>query len=150
LPPAAARHSVYALVNANHKYRPSIDCTLILSPDPLGAALVAAAVDVAGVRPVFAQPDEPPKSALRRLRPACVLIAADDPCLRDDAFLGPAKMTGARLLVFGHERDVSATAEIVSRYALETLVLPRDAADIGARVTGASESNRRPQGSTAP
>jgi hypothetical protein len=147
---AAARRTVYALVTTYHPHRAPMDSALILSTDPLGAALVAAAAEVAGVRPLFSGPDEAPRTALRRVRAAVVLIAADAECLRDEAFLGPAKMTGARLIVFGRERHLDNIRDIVTRYALEVLVLPRDTGQIGSRLKGASESSPRPQESTAP
>ena len=47
---------------------------LVLSDDPLAAALVAAAIEHYGVRPVFAAAGESPRDALRRLRPRVVLV----------------------------------------------------------------------------
>jgi hypothetical protein len=147
---AAAERTLYALVNPNHKYRPSIDSALILSPDPLGAALIAAAAELAGLQPAFAMADEAPRAALRRLRPVAVLIGTEADCLSDGAFLGPAKMTGARLFVFGSERQLEPLQGTIARYGLETLMFPRDAAGIVKRLRGAIESSPRPLGSTAP
>lgn len=150
MPQAAAARSVNALVNSNYRYRPSSDSALILATDPLGGALVAAAVELAGIQPAFAGSDEVPRSALRRVRPLAVLISADAACLTDAAFLGPAKMTGTRLFVFGREDQLSAVHHLIERYGLEVLLLPRDASDIGRRVRAATESSPRRQETTAP
>jgi hypothetical protein len=149
LPLEAARRSLYALVNPNHAYRPSIDTALILSPDPLGAALLAAAAELAGLRPAFALGDEPPRVALRRVRPIAVLIDADADCVSDNAFLGPAKMTGARLFVFGRERQLQDVEDVIRRYDLDALLFPRDATDIVRRLRAAIESSLRRPESTA-
>jgi hypothetical protein len=105
-------------------YHPSTSAALILSPDPLAGALVAAAMEVAGVSAAFAGRDESPRAALRRVRPACVLLSFDDPAVHDEAFLGLAMMMG--------------------------VVLPRDTEKLQGILTTASESNRRPRETTAP
>jgi hypothetical protein len=150
LPFAPGGRTVYALVNSNHKYRPSPDVGLILSPDPLAAALVAAACELAGLRPAFVSPDESPRAALRRVRPMAVLMAADDACVADATFLGPAKMTGSHLFVFGREPQLREVEDIITRFGLEALTLPRDAFEVVQRLRGAIESSPRRQESTAP
>lgn len=147
---APVGRTVYALVNPNHKYRASTDAALILSPDPLGAALVAAAAELAGLTPAFAIAGESPKVTLRRVRPVVVLIGADASCLSDSAFLGPAKMTGARLFVFGSVRQLEHLEDVITRYGLGALRFPDDAGELVKRLRGAIESSPRPQGSTAP
>ena len=150
MPLAAGWRSLNAPVNPNHRYRPSRASALILSPDQLGAALVAAAVEVAGVRPVFPCADEASKAALRRQRPAIVVVSADHPCLHDHGFVGSAKMLATRVIVFGRTYELEGIDAVVERFGFEVLSLPRDAAVIGRRLTEASESSRRRPESTAP
>ena len=50
---------------------------LVLSTDPLGAALLGAAIELSGHIPRFAQSDEPARAALLRIRPRLVIIDCD-------------------------------------------------------------------------
>ena len=131
-------------------HRPTANAALILSADPLAAALIGAAVELAGVPPAFAGSNESRWAALRRVRPTCVLMSCDDPAVSDDAFLGPAMMTGARLFLFGTDRDLRALQTVISRYELGVIALPRDAGAMRELLTAATESSRHPRESTAP
>ena len=138
-----------AQVIPNH-YRPTANAALILSADPLAGALIGAAVELAGVPPAFAGKDESSRAALRRVRPAFVLLSVDDPAVHDEAFLGPAMMTGARLFLFGSERSMKLLESHIVRYQLCVVVLPRDAEKLREILTAASESSPRPRETTAP
>ena len=138
-----------AYVIPNH-YRPTANAALILSVDPLAGALIGAAVELAGVPPAFAGKDESPRAALRRVRPAYVLLSFDAPALHDEAFLGPAMMTGARLFLFGSERTIKLLESHIARYQLGVVVLPRDVEKLREILTATSESSRRPRETTAP
>jgi DNA-binding response OmpR family regulator len=97
---------------------------LVLSDDPLAAALVAAAIEHHGLTPAFPRAGESPRDALRRLRPSVVLVDCQHGTACSESFLGPALMTGARIIVFGAarlERDVRA---IAAKHRLDYLVLP--------------------------
>jgi hypothetical protein len=130
------------------QYRPSSTTALILSPDPLAGALVAAAVEVAGIRPVFARDGESPRESLRRLRPMFLLLDCDDPAIHDEALLGPAMMAGARLFLFGTEQRTTALHQLVAHYQFGVIVFPRDAESLREILTGESESTRRRREST--
>src|SRR5438067_13841363 len=82
------------------RYSRRAAAALILSPDPLGGALVGAAAELAGFRAAFTLPKETLRIALSRLKASHVLIDCDDSAARDESALGPALMTGARLLFF--------------------------------------------------
>jgi hypothetical protein len=132
-------------VNPNH-YRATSNTALVLAPDPLAAALIGAAVGLAGVAAVFVNAGESARVALRRLRPMCVLLSHDEPTVFDDAFMGPAMMTGARLFVFGSERRLRLVESFAARYRLEAIVLPRDCESLRERLTGATGSSpHRPE-----
>lgn len=119
-----------------HQYRPSAAVVLILSPDPLAAALLGAAVELSGCPIAFAASEESASQAFRRLRPACLVIDALD----DEAFatevLGPALMTGTRLVVFGTAASVAARAAIGREYHMDTLVMPKDVARLPQLIGG--------------
>ncbi len=46
---------------------------LILSHDPIAAALIGSAAELAGLEPAFPGPGEAARDALRRIRPVCIL-----------------------------------------------------------------------------
>jgi DNA-binding NtrC family response regulator len=103
---------------------------LVLSHDPLGSALLAAAAELAGMHAVFRRSGEAVRDALRRYRPHLVLVD----CARDDvsteAFVGPALMTGARVAVYcaaGHEPGAARGRELAARHQLMFFELPGDA-----------------------
>ena len=132
------------------KYRPGTSSALILAADPMAGALMAAAVELAGIPPVFALPEEHGQAALLRCRPRYVLISHDEPCVRDASVLGPALMTGARIFVFGTAEHVSAVQPLIARHHVEPIVLPLDIDALRALLRGERESSRRPPPTTAP
>lgn len=133
------------------QYRPTLARALILSPDPLVAALLGAMVELAGLEPVFPSGSETPRDTLRATRTALLLIDCRDPAAQDDTLLGNAMMIGARTFLVGTERSIGALVEIAKRYELRTLVLPRDAERLpGLFFTEGTGSNRRPPQSTVP
>lgn len=100
---------------------------LIVAGDPLAAALLGAAVEHAGCLPHFPQQGEAPRAALRRVRPRLVLVSCDHPDACSDAFIGPALMTGARVLVI-HTRDtLPDTRATIERLGLPLVDLSQDA-----------------------
>jgi hypothetical protein len=100
---------------------------LILSEDALAAALLGSAVELAGHRPHFPEPQEAARDALRRVRPGLVVVESDHADGGTEAFLGPAIMTGARVVLFDAYRQGDPghrSAEIAAPLALELLHLP--------------------------
>ncbi len=88
------------------------------------AALVGALVETIGLAPMFAGPDERPRATLIRVKPRAVLLdcAHDDAC--GEAFLGPATMMGASVLLFGSRRAKAHLSSVAARHALQFVVLP--------------------------
>ncbi len=99
---------------------------LILSSDALSAALLGAAVELAGHAPHFAQTDEPPRTALLRIRPRLAVIDCDHEEACSDEFVGPALMTGARVLLFRSHRSKRDISEFASRLELRVADMPVD------------------------
>ena len=110
----------------NHQgYGQGAATALIVSPDPFAAALLGAAVSLAGPEPVFCRDEETPHQALARLRPAMLLVDLDDPAATDDALLGPALMRGTRVFFFGSDARVRDTRHL-ARFDAAVILLPRD------------------------
>lgn len=122
--PARSPHHTLAASCRDHDV--SRNDVLILSTDPLAAALLGAAVELVGHQPHFSEPHEAPREALRRVRPRAVLIDADHAEACAEAFIGPALMTGARLLVFDARGDGTRSAALARRAAIEVVRLPDD------------------------
>jgi len=99
---------------------------LILSPDPLAAALLGAAVELAGHAPHFSRHAERPRAALRRVRPRIALIDCDDDEACSDSFIGPALMTGATVHLFRSRHTRRDGTEVAERLGLKVMVLPLD------------------------
>lgn len=97
---------------------------LILSTDPLAAALLGAAVELAGHAPQFALPAEEARTALLRLRPRAVLVECDHDDACSEAFVGPALMTGARVHFVRSPRTRRDVADTARRLGVRVIDLP--------------------------
>lgn len=97
---------------------------LVLSSDPLAAALLGAAIELAGHVPRFPSSDEVARSALLRIRPRLVVIDCDHEDGCSDAFIGPALMTGSRVLLFRSRRTRRDVTELTERLGLQVLDMP--------------------------
>jgi hypothetical protein len=97
---------------------------LIFSSDSLAAALLGAAVELAGHEPSFPAPDESARAALMRIRPRIVLVDCDHEESCSETFVGPAIMTGARVVLFRSRRTARDMGEFAARMQLAVLELP--------------------------
>ena len=99
---------------------------LVLSSDPLAAALVGAAIELAGHVPRFPHSDEVPRSALLRVRPRLVVIDCDHQDACSDSFIGPALMTGSRILLVRSRRTRNDVSELSERLGLRVVDMPME------------------------
>ena len=97
---------------------------LVLSSDPLAAALLGAAIDLAGYAPRFPTSSESPRTALLRARPRLVVVDCDHEEACSDAFIGPALMTGSRVLLFRSPRTRRDVSELSVRIGLRVAEMP--------------------------
>ena len=97
---------------------------LILSSDALAAALLGAAVEIAGHVPHFSRDGEPARGALLRVRPKLVLVDCDHEEACTDEFIGPVLMTGGRVLLFRSRRTQSDRTEFAERLSLRVVDMP--------------------------
>jgi hypothetical protein len=99
---------------------------LVLSSDPLAAALVGAAIELAGHAPRFPNADEAARSALLRVRPRLVIIDCDHEDACSDSFIGPALMTGSRVLLIRSRRTRRDVRELSGRLGLRVVEMPME------------------------
>jgi len=99
---------------------------LILSADALAAALLGAAVELAGHQPHFPETNEVAREALRRVRPRLVVVDCDHKDACAESFVGPALMTGAQLLLFDSRRHGDGGLNAARRLGLDVVHLPDD------------------------
>lgn len=104
----------------------SRQAVLIISSDALAAALLGAAVEFAAHMPFFVRADERARIALLRVRPRLVLIDCDHTEACSDEFVGPAIMTGARVILFRSKRTVTDQSEFGERIGVRILDMPTE------------------------
>ena len=97
---------------------------LIFSEDPLAAALIGAAVELMGFEPAFASDPEAPRTALLRVRPRLVLVDCDHEGACAPGFIGPALMTGARVVLIGSRRSRRDPRALAASFGLGAMTLP--------------------------
>jgi hypothetical protein len=97
---------------------------LVLSSDALAAALLGAAIELAGHTPHFPQAEESPRTALLRVRPRLVVIDCDHEDACSDGFVGPALMTGSQVLLFRSRRTRRDVSDMSTRLGLRTVEMP--------------------------
>jgi hypothetical protein len=101
---------------------------LVLYADALAAALLGALLETLGWDLLFAAPDESPRDALRRLRPTLVLADCGYEPAWVDTFLGPARMLGVPVMVFGDSSSAESVRRLATRHRLVSIILPTDPA----------------------
>jgi hypothetical protein len=116
---------------------------LIFSEDPLAAALIGAAVELIGLEPAFATDGEPPRSALIRVRPRLVLVDCDHEGTCAPAFIGPAMMTGARVVLLGSRHSRRDPRTLATSFGLRAMTLPADLDAIAGLLTAELEARGR-------
>lgn len=102
---------------------------LILSDDTVAAALVGGAAELAGLPAEFPATNESVRDAIRRVHPAVVIADCSRATSHDEAFIGPAMMTGAAVAIFCASADSAEVARaraVASRYALAFFAFPGD------------------------
>ena len=99
---------------------------LVLSSDPLAAALLGAAIELSGQAPRFPRVEEPARDALLRVRPRLVVIDCDHADACSEAFIGPALMTGSGVILFRSRRSRNDVTELSTRLGLRVVEMPME------------------------
>lgn len=118
---------------------------LIVSSNPVLAALLAALVEPAEVEIAFPQPGEDARTAVLRARPALVLADCDHPDTGSDFFVGPVLMTGASLAMFCPPSHFARERRqaVADRHGLAFFLLPDDVEGLQAWVARTADARRR-------
>lgn len=103
---------------------------LVFSPEALAAALLGAAVELAGYAPCFPLDDESPRDAVMRLRPAAALVDCDHQTACTEGFFGPAMMVGVRVAVFSSTRSIRTLQPIAAEFDVRLFSVPVDFPDL--------------------
>jgi len=99
---------------------------LILSADPVAAALLGALVETLGYSIRFAHASERPDESIRRVRPKVCLVDCDDPTVCNDEILGRATMRGIPVVIFGTRQATARARALVTEHDIDLLVVPAD------------------------
>jgi hypothetical protein len=99
---------------------------LVLSSDPLAAALLGAAIELAGHAPRFPHAAESARQALLRVRPRLVVIDCDHEDGCSEAFVGPALMTGSQVVLFRSRRTRRDVSDMADRLGLRMVEMPQE------------------------
>jgi hypothetical protein len=97
---------------------------LVFSTDSLAAALIGAAVELAGYGVAFQNENESPRDAVMRVRPRAALVDCDHEDACTETFFGPALMIGARVAVFSSKRSRRTLEPIAEQFKVQTFQLP--------------------------
>jgi DNA-binding NtrC family response regulator len=105
---------------------------LILSPDPLAAALLGALVETLGYEVQFQRPPESPEDSLRRVRARICLVDCGDPYACREDFFGRATMRGVCVVIFGTREALERVRDVAAAHRIEMLLMPPDVDELAA------------------
>jgi|SRR5579859_6535866 len=117
---------------------PETGPVLVLTDQPIVAALIGLQLEVIGRQPVFADVGESPDEALRRVRPVTILLI--DVALQaaqSDLLFALATRRGVGIVVFGADHNARRIAEIASIRRVPWLVIPPDLVDLSVAIGAA-------------
>lgn len=115
---------------------------LLLSADAVGAALVGALVETLGYRVRFLRPPEQPDEAIRRERPAIIMVDVDDATVMTDETVGHATMRGVPLLLYGSAKGLQRLWQMSLDHGFVTLSMPATPSAVADALRGTTSVNR--------
>lgn len=107
-----------------HRSAPRDQLLLILSHDPIAAALLGALVETLGFQVHFARPPESADDSLRRVKPRICLVDCTDAESCRSEFFGRATMRGVCVVIFGTPAALEAVRELARADNIEMLFMP--------------------------
>ena len=105
---------------------PREQLVLILSHDPVAAALLGGLVETLGYEVRFASPPESADDSIRRVKPRVCLVDCTDPQSCRSEFFGRATMRGVCVIIFGTPAALERVREVARANNLEMLLMPPD------------------------
>ena len=113
---------------------------LILSHDPVAAALLGGLVETLGYEVRFGRPPESADDSIRRLKPRiCLVDCADPESCRSD-FFGRATMRGICVIIFGTAAALERVRVVARAHNLEMLLMPPDVGALEAALQRAGDA----------
>jgi DNA-binding NtrC family response regulator len=106
------------------RFAPREQLVLILSHDPVAAALLGGLVETLGYTVHFARPPESPDDSMRRLKPRICLVDSSDPDSCRAELFGRATMRGVCVVIYGTSDALERVREAARVHNLEMLLMP--------------------------
>lgn len=105
---------------------------LVLARETVLAALIGLLLELEDYEPVFAQPDERPEDAIRRLNPPLiVMLDGELESARSDLFYARASASGARIVLFSEPVAAEEVRAMARQRMLPWVEMPVDRATLG-------------------
>lgn len=121
----------------------AVGSVLIFARDPIIAALVGLLVELTGRQPAFARQGERHIDALRRVRPAAmVLVDVSLDEARSDIFFAAASKVRVPAVIFGAESRARDVGEIAADRGIPWFMIPPEPAHLAAALEAASGGAR--------
>ena len=105
---------------------------LILSHDPVAAALLGGLVETLGYDVNFARPPESADDTIRRVRPRICLVDCTDPVSCRGEFFGRATMRGVSVVIFGTPQALDRVRAVALAHNIEMVLMPPEMNDLEA------------------
>jgi len=115
-----------AIRQRSNRFAPREQLVLILSHDPVAAALLGGLVETLGYEVHFARPPESADDSMRRVKPRICLVDCTDPGSCRSEFFGRATMRGVCVIIFGTPDALERVREVARANNLEMLLMPPD------------------------
>ena len=103
---------------------------LILSEDPVAAALLGALIETLGYPVRFARPPENTDQTIRRVKPKVCLLDCADPASCNEEVLGRAAMRRISVVIFGTSAVLDRVRALAREHDIDTLLVPPNAVDL--------------------
>lgn len=103
---------------------------LILSHDPLAAALLGGLVETLGYSVHFRRTPESAEDSLRRVRAKICLVDCADPRACREDFFGHATMRGICVVIFGTSEALERVRDVAVAHHIDMLLMPPDLDDL--------------------
>ena len=129
-----------AIRQRSDRFAPREQPVLILSHDPVAAALLGGLVETLGYDVQFARPPESPDDSVRRLKPRICLVDCTEPDACRSEFFGRATMRGVCVIIFGTPDALDRVREVARANNLEMLLMPPDVEALEAALQRAGDS----------
>jgi CheY-like chemotaxis protein len=115
---------------------------LVMSTDPVAAALVGALVETLGYDVRFSRAGEHPTQTLGRERPDVAFLDGGDQLMIAEEVLGHAVMRNIRVVVFGDRAALERIRTLAHKHRLPMLIVPASLDEIGEVLEAAMEGPR--------